>query len=226
MIFSRLAQLQQHLFAWGMAQANAANTHAIKLIACREHHNLGDLKQALLGNLQGKVLEIGPGAGANFAYYSPDIDWIGIEPNPFMHSYLHQEADRQKFPKINLHAGTAETLPVEDNSIDAVVSTHVLCSVTHLEKVITEIQRVLKPGGQFIFLEHVAASCGTRTRRIQNSITPLWKILFDNCHPNRETGQVLEAAGFNSVRYENFQLRFPIVGPHIAGIATKSATQP
>ncbi|EDX83611.1 methyltransferase, UbiE/COQ5 family [Synechococcus sp. PCC 7335] len=222
MNFSRLHQLQQRLFAWGMSKANAADNHAIQLTACSGYSNMADLKRSLLANLQGTVLEIGPGAGANLAYYPTDIHWIGVEPNLFMHSYLRQEAQQRGLHHVDIHGGAAESLPVETAAIDTVVSTHVLCSVDHLDTVLQEIQRILKPGGHFIFLEHVAAENGSWTRRIQDKITPFWKTLFDNCHPNRETQKMLVKAGFSSVDYEHFQLNLPVVSPHIVGIATKA----
>ncbi len=73
-----LSTLQKRLFAWGMGKANAADASAIKLIDCPDYGSLGELKQALLGSLHHKVLEIGPGAGANLAYYPNKINWIGI----------------------------------------------------------------------------------------------------------------------------------------------------
>ena len=216
-----LSTIQQRLFAWGMGKANAADANRIKLIDCPEYGSLGELKQALLGNLQHKVLEIGPGAGANLAYYSKDVHWIGIEPNPFMHPYLEREAQQQGLSNIELRQGTAEDLPVEDESIDTVVSTHVLCSVKDLDRSLQEIKRILKPGGSFIFIEHVAGECGTWARKIQDGIEPVWKTLFDNCHPNRETWSILEQVGWETVNYYQFKLAFPIVAPHIAGIVRK-----
>jgi SAM-dependent methyltransferase len=223
MNFSGIAQVQKRLFAWGMAKANGANTQAIKLRGCPDQDNLAGLKRSLLGKLQGRILEIGPGAGANLGYYPPDITWIGVEPNPFMHSYLREEAAQRQMQSIELYQTTAEHLPVADGSMDAVVSTHVLCSVTQLENVLQEIQRVLKPGGTFIFLEHVAAKDGTCVRTVQDGVAPFWKALFDNCHPNREIGQALTVAGFDTLHYEPFELSFPIVSPHIAGVATKGS---
>ena len=123
--------LQKRLFAWGMSRANFADIRKVKITDFPEYSNLEELKQGLLANLSGKVLEIGPGAGANFTYYSPSIEWVGIEPNPFMHSYLQKEAERQGLNSIELYQGTAEQLPLADKSIDTVVSTHVLCSVTN-----------------------------------------------------------------------------------------------
>ncbi len=220
-----LSTIQKRLFAWGMAKANKADAHGIKLIDCLDYQSLGELKQALLGNLQHQVLEIGPGAGANLAYYNDNIHWIGVEPNPFMHPYLEREAQQQGLSHIELCQGTAEDLPVKDESIDHVVSTHVLCSVRDLHHSLQEIKRVLKPGSNLIFIEHVAGKSGTWTRRVQNGIEPVWKTLFDNCHPNRETWSILEQIGFETVNYYEFKLAFPVVSPHIAGIVRKKQVE-
>ena len=217
-----LSTIQKRLFAWGMGKANAADASAIKLIDCPDYGSLGELKQALLGSLHHKVLEIGPGAGANLAYYLKKIDWIGVEPNPYMHPYLEREAQKHGMSQITLLQGTAEDLPIGDESIDTVVSTHVLCSVKELDRSLQEIKRILKPGGNFIFIEHVAGECGTWTRRVQDWIEPVWKTLFDNCHPNRETWKSLENSGWEIVSYQQFHVSFPIVSPHIAGIVKKS----
>jgi len=212
----------KQLFAWGMAKANSADENAIQLANCSSHSTLAQLKQALFADLQGKVLEIGPGAGVNLEYYPTDIHWIGVEPNPFMHSYLEQEAEQVGLNRIDIKSGSAERIEVEDNSVDAVVSTYVLCSVSNLPTTVQEIRRILKPGGRFLFVEHVAAECGSWQRRIQGSIEPIWKTLFDGCRPNRETGLALEKAGFENINYQQFQVPFPIVSPHISGVATKS----
>jgi len=211
----------KRLFAWGMAKANTADHSTIKLQGCSSYQTMAQLKQGFFADLEGRVLEIGPGAGVNLSYYPTNIHWIGIEPNPFMHSYLQQEAERLGLGNIELRLGSAEKLEVEDNSIDFVVSTHVLCSVTDIVITLGEIGRVLKPDGRFLFIEHVADECGTLTRRIQDGIEPVWKTMFDNCHPNRETGKILQTIGFESVNYQEFNLSFPIVSPHIAGVARK-----
>lgn len=214
--------MYKRLLAWGMARANRANENNIKLSE-GQCSSMAALKRSLLANVQGQVLEIGPGAGINLSYFPKDIQWIGIEPNPFMHFYLKQEAQRQGIKSIQLFNGTAERLPVEDSSIDTVVSTYVLCSVENPQASLQEIQRVLKPGGTFIFLEHVASEGGTRERKIQDLVEPAWACLFDHCHPNRETWKVLEEEGFEAIECHPYRLSFPIISPQIAGLARKQS---
>lgn len=216
-----LQSWHQRLFAWGMAKANDSDDRKIKLHDYQNCATMADLKRSLLGNLQGRVLEIGPGAGANFSYYPTDIHWIGIEPNPFMHPYIEREAERHGVKNIELYQEPAEILPVEEGSVDTVVSTYVLCSVTDVDTTLKDIQRVLKSGGTFVFIEHVAATQGTCTRTVQEGITTVWSTLFARCHPNREIWMCLKKAGFESVDYQDFQLSVPIVSPHIAGVATR-----
>jgi ubiquinone/menaquinone biosynthesis C-methylase UbiE len=177
-------------------------------------------KQALLGRLHGSVLEIGAGTAPNLAYYSSDVRWLGVEPNPAMFPYAQREA-QQLGMTIELRESEAERLPVLSSSMDAVVSTTVLCSVRDPRKTLEEILRVLKPGGQFMFIEHVAAPRNTRLRRLQTVIRPAWQIVTDGCHPDRETWAVIENAGFSHVEIEHFRLDVPVMGPHIAGFAIK-----
>lgn len=201
----------QYLFAWLMAHGTASYETA-----------MSDRKQDLFADVQGTILEIGPGAGANFSYYPSSIQWIGVEPNPFMHSYLQQRAGQQGI-QLQIQSGSAETLEAKDNSIDAVVSTLVLCSVANLEGTLQEILRVLKPGGTFYFVEHVAAPPQTLLRRIQGWLNPMWRIIGDGCCLHRETGAVIEAAGFEQVTYDRFRAPVPsIVSPQIIGRAIKS----
>ena len=162
-------------FAWMMAQSSGTYEKIV-----------GERKRSLFANLQGKVLEIGPGTGPNLPYYPKDIQWIGIEPNPHMHSYLQKQAEKLGLT-IDLRIGNTEWLDAEDNSIDTVVSTLVLCSVPNIDYTLQAILRVLKPGGRFLFLEHVAAPQGTVLRQLQRTISPIWKVIGDGCHPDRET---------------------------------------
>jgi ubiquinone/menaquinone biosynthesis C-methylase UbiE len=209
-------RLYQRLFAWMLAQG------AKKYDAASAAR-----KQTLLGSLHGTILEIGPGTGPNLRYYPAGVDWVGIEPNPFMHSYLQQSirALGEAAGRFRIESGDPDgsRLPAQDNSVDAVVSTLVLCSTPHPEQNLREILRVLKPGGRFVFIEHVAAPRGTRMRAIQNFIQPLWTRLGDGCYPNRETWETIALAGFEQVDLEHFHVPGGgPAGPHIAGVALKS----
>lgn len=179
-----------------------------------------DRKHRLFKELSGTVLEIGPGTGPNLAYFPPSIRWIGVEPNPHMHVYLHQQAERLGL-SVELRPLQGEKLPLEDASVDHVVSTLVLCSVPNQATTLAEILRVLKPGGRFVFFEHVAAPQGSRLRRYQRMLRPAWKWFGDGCHPDRETWATIESAGFREVQIEYFQLPEGPVAPHIAGYAIK-----
>jgi ubiquinone/menaquinone biosynthesis C-methylase UbiE len=179
----------------------------------------------LFAVLSGTVLEIGPGAGVNLHHlHSTTIRWIGVEPNSFMKPHLAKEAQRLGVA-IELRPGTAENLPVDDASVDFVISTLVLCSVVDQKRALDEVLRVLKPGGRFLFIEHVGAKRGTWLRRIQTLVKPLWRRMGDGCHPDRETRTALERAGFAVLEVEEFAAPLPIVRPHIAGIAVKAEPQ-
>jgi SAM-dependent methyltransferase len=177
-------------------------------------------KRRLLPPLRGDVLEIGPGGGVNFEYFAPDVRWVGVEPNPYMHPYLRASAAAHG-RMVDLRTGYTEALPVDDASMDAVVSSLVLCSVRDLAASLAEIRRVLRSGGQFVFVEHVAAPQGSGLRRLQNGVRPLWSFFADGCQPNRELWRQIEGAGFAQVEIEHFAISVPIVKPHIAGRAIK-----
>jgi SAM-dependent methyltransferase len=128
--------LYQRCFAWGLAAGGDAYE---RLVAIR--------KRELLGPLRGTVLEIGPGTGTNLAYLAPDVRWLGIEPNPHMERYLRREAEPLG-RSIEVRSGTVERLDLMDASVDAVVSTLVLCSVPDQARALAEVRRVLRPGGR------------------------------------------------------------------------------
>jgi SAM-dependent methyltransferase len=186
---------------------------------CRRHEEAVEpYKRALFSELTGTVVELGPGAGANMPYFPPGIRWIGIEPNVHAHSYLREEAERRKI-EADVRTGTAERIDLPDSCADAVVSSLVLCSVTDVSTVLGEVQRILRPGGRFVFIEHVAAERGSWTRRIQRLLRPLWRVAGGGCHPDREIAGLIQAAGFTSVEIEAFDVPVPVVRPHVAGVA-------
>jgi SAM-dependent methyltransferase len=178
-------------------------------------------KRSLFSPLTGTVVEFGPGSGANFDLLTPEaVYWIGLEPNTFMHDALLERA-QERGVRGELRAASAESSGLADASADAVISSHVMCSVTDPRRAAAEALRLLKPGGIFAFVEHVAAPAGSGQRRLQRLIRPLWSAVADGCQPDRDIESALRAAGFSSVEVESFRIRAPIVSPHIAGIARK-----
>ena len=202
---------------------------AAKANACGGSYEilLAPWKRKLFGDLHGNILEIGPGAGPNLAYFPADAHWLGVEPNPASVQYLQQAIRRLERPAENYRIDPGDAhgkiLPVDDASQDAVVCSLVLCSATRPRELMSEIVRVLKPGGRFAFIEHVAAPRGTRLRTLQNLITPLSILFEDGCRPNRETWTTIFDAGFERVEIEHFQIKPGILGvPFIAGWAEKA----
>ncbi len=169
-------------------------------------------------------MEIGPGTGANLAYVPEGSRWIGIEPNHYMHDQLREKAGKHDI-EAEFAVASAEGIAVDDETIDCVVCTLVLCSVTDPAQVLSEVKRVLKPGGRFYFIEHVAAPRKTWLRRGQRVMRPVWRFCADGCRPDQETGLAIEQAGFESVEIDEFRVDRKImprvVSPHIAGVATK-----
>ena len=203
----RNARWYKRLAAWALSRPNR-----------RYDAMVAGEKRALLAPLTGTVLEIGPGAGGNLAFLRPHVRWIGIEPNPFFHDRLRARGERLGID-VEVRAATAEALPVPDQSVDAVISTLVLCSVHDPGLALREIRRVLRPGGRFVFVEHVAAPRGSGLHFAQHAVRPLWRALSDGCHVDRDTGKLIEAAGFADVDLRSFTLPVPIMSPHIAGVA-------
>lgn len=186
-------------------------------------------KSQLFSNLSGKakkVLEIGIGTGPNLKYYAngTDIEVFGIDPNMKMEKYAKAAAVASGLPPTNfkfIHA-VGEALPLSDAAVDAVVGTLVLCSVKDVDTALKEVKRVLKPGGLYLFVEHVAARDGTVLRFLQNVLDPLQQTVSDGCHLTRETGKHIFEAGFSGVNISSTSLRNALVAsPHVYGIACK-----
>jgi ubiquinone/menaquinone biosynthesis C-methylase UbiE len=176
-------------------------------------------RRTLLGTLTGTVLEIGAGAGANFADFRSDIKWLGLDPDPGRSRKLAATAAAygQRAPVIT---APAERIPLADASADAVVATAVLCSVADQDQVLAEVRRVLRPSGAFVFFEHVPAPAGTWSYRLQRCWAPVSRRL-DGCDPGRQTWRAIEAAGFREVlaRWYTRRPGFSLYNPVLGGIA-------
>ncbi|CAI9096573.1 OLC1v1032754C1 [Oldenlandia corymbosa var. corymbosa] len=186
-------------------------------------------KLPLFSNLRGKadkILEIGIGTGPNLKYYAdePGVEVFGVDPNKKMEKYARAAADAAGLPstKFKFLPAVAEAIPLADESVDAVVGTLVLCSVKDLDLTLQEIKRVLKPGGLYVFVEHVSADDGTIRRFMQGVLDPLQQIVADGCHLTRKTGAIIGKAGFSDVELNQaFLTTASIINPHVYGIAHK-----
>jgi len=186
------------------------------------HRKYGPRKKAIFSQLPSSVVEIGSGPGANLRYYPPGTALTAIEPNRAMHAPLRANAARWDID-LTIRGLKGESLDLASESVDAVVGTLVLCSVDRPQQVIAEIMRILKPGGRFLFLEHVAATNGTPLNHFQKLLLKPWRWAFDGCHLNRDTHLTLGQAGFATVDMDCFMLSSPAVFimPHIFGVAVK-----
>ncbi len=162
-------------------------------MARSEDAGLRARRQALLAHARGATLELGAGTGANLDHYPAAVgELLLAEPGPHMRARLLRRLDRRE-RGVRVVAAPAEALPVPDASVDTVVSTLVLCTVPDVDAALREVARVLRPGGRLLVLEHVRAAEGSRAR-VQDLVTPLWRILADGCHPNRDILAALEAS--------------------------------
>jgi SAM-dependent methyltransferase len=202
--------LRQRIFAWATAQGDGD----------AYEQEVAPRKRALFADLSGTVLEIGAGTGANFAYYPRGIHWIGIEPNVYMVPHLLKTAEEHGITG-EVRGEVAERLPVDDASVDAVISTLVMCSVSNQDSVLREILRVLRPGGTYRFIEHVAAPERSRMWWAQKLTKPVWKFAADGCETDRDTVAAVRRAGFSRVEIEEFRAQLSLASPHIVGTAMK-----
>ena len=199
-----LNSLREACFAWLMERASRIHE---PMVALR--------KRELFGALSGDLLEIGVGNGVNLQYLPEGVRWTGYEPNRVLAAKVKVPLNGALF--VEEYRGQA-------GHFDAVFCSLVLCSVADPRAVLRGVFESLSPGGRFVFVEHVAAEKGSKLRRSQELWLPLWKCCAGGCHPNRETANLIAAAGFEMERIENFDLPLWLAGPHIAGIAVKPLT--
>jgi ubiquinone/menaquinone biosynthesis C-methylase UbiE len=183
---------------------------------------VASFRDELLAGLSGRVVEIGAGNGANFAHYPPTVDdVIAIEPEPFLRAKATERAAGASVP-VRLYDAVAEELPLEEASVDAAVTSTVLCTVPDLGSATRELRRVLKPGGELRFLEHVRAT-NPRKARVQRSLDRprLWPRLGGGCHCGRDTVAAIETAGLWIEQIRSFDLgpAWLHTNPHVLGIA-------
>jgi ubiquinone/menaquinone biosynthesis C-methylase UbiE len=188
-----------------------------------EERGATDHRRRLLEGLSGTVVEIGAGHGLNFPHYRPEVsEVVAVEPEPTLRGQAETAAEEAGVP-IRVLAGVADELPLEDQSADAAVASLVLCSVPDQRGALAEIRRVLRPGGELRFYEHVIPR-GQPKRLMLQVIdrSGIWPAIAGGCHPARETTEAIMQAGFDIEEIERFGFapqRFQPLIPHILGRA-------
>jgi ubiquinone/menaquinone biosynthesis C-methylase UbiE len=196
---------------------------------------LQGLRREALQNVEGRVLEVGFGSARNLPFYPSSVRELNaIEPAGSPNSRWGRRRISEWPGKLNLVAEPGEGLSFADGDFDTVVMSFVLCTVSDVRAVLCEIQRVLRPGGQYIFMEHVA-SCEPEVRALQDRAARvgIWRRLACGCELNRETEVAIVDAGFeiselkkatiSPARRDPILRRIYKLSPAIYGSATRPA---
>ncbi|HEX9504432.1 MAG TPA: class I SAM-dependent methyltransferase, partial [Acidimicrobiia bacterium] len=182
-------------------------------------------RDELLAGLVGRVVEVGAGNGLNFAHYPDTVtEVVAVEPEPYLRKRALQAAEKARVP-IRVLDGTAEALPGSDGEFDAAVASLMLCSVPDQAAALDELHRVIRPGGELRFYEHVRATT-SRLSRLQRATDLIWPHLAGGCHTSRDTTHAITGAGFEITQQRDFTF-LPagrvgiVVAPHVIGRARR-----
>jgi ubiquinone/menaquinone biosynthesis C-methylase UbiE len=196
----------------------------VRVSRSTERRGAAEHRRQLLAGLAGRVVEVGAGNGMNFRHYPATVsEVLAVEPEPHLRHVAETAALRAPVP-IRVVDGIAEHLPAADGVFDAAVISLVLCSVADQQQVLAEAIRVLRPGGQLRFYEHVVARRPgmARMQRLLDAI--FWPRVAGGCHLARDTAPAIESAGLEMERCEHIDFKasplFPAV-PHILGSARR-----
>jgi SAM-dependent methyltransferase len=184
-----------------------------------------DLRRRLLAGLSGNVIEVGAGDGRSFAHYPPEVErLLAVEPDPTARESAVARGRDVGLP-VEVVAGVAEGLPAADGAFDAAVVMGVLCSVPDPAAALRELRRVLRPGGELRFWEHVRAG-NAAFRVVQRAADRLfWTRALGGCETTRDTEGAIRAAGFRIVELERGFHSSALVtitcAPYVLGIARR-----
>ncbi|HKP90408.1 MAG TPA: class I SAM-dependent methyltransferase [Thermoleophilaceae bacterium] len=202
---------------WGRIFAAGYDTFQSRM----EESFFGDIRREMLAGASGSVVEIGAGTGVNLQHYPRSVErLVCTEPEEPMAKQLRRKAADSDL-SVEIVEAPAEALPFEDDSFDTAVATLVLCTVTDPVRALSEIDRVLRPGGRFIFVEHVRSE-DPGLARWQDRLHPLWVRFGHGCNCNRPTLQTIEASPLDVQSHRDGRIPKapPIVRPLVTGVAT------
>lgn len=193
------------------------------LLSRGERAGMGTRRRQLLAGAKGRTVELGSGTGLNVQYYPGDLEELILtEPEPAMRTRLDRRL-RSSQRKAEVLDASADRLPFEEGSVDTVVSTLVLCTVDRPEAVLREVERVLRPGGRLLFVEHIRSK-SPRLAKWQDRLEAPWRRFAEGCRCNRATRELIRESGLelDDVREATWEgMMVPIVRPLIVGAATK-----
>ena len=172
------------------------------------NRELAAYRARIVPHAEGRVLEIGIGSGLNLPFYADRANEVlGLEPSGRLVEMARGAAASSRL-SVTLLEATAEQIPLDESTIDTVVTAWTLCSIPDVSRALGEIRRVLRPGGQLLFVEH-GLSPEERVRKWQNRLTPVWKPLSGGCHLNRPITRLIEDAGFRIDTLNTAYMRGP-----------------
>jgi ubiquinone/menaquinone biosynthesis C-methylase UbiE len=158
-------------------------------------------RERVIGAAEGRVLEIGVGSGRNLPFYrAPVSQLLALEPAARLVSMARSASDERRIP-VSFVEASAEAIPLDQHSIDTIVSTWTLCSIPQAATALQEMRRVLRPGGRLLFVEHGLAP-EQAVRWWQDRLTPVWRRISGGCHLNRPIRSLIEDAGFRIDRIQ------------------------
>jgi ubiquinone/menaquinone biosynthesis C-methylase UbiE len=189
-----------------------------------ERAGVASHRDELLAGAAGRVVEIGAGSGLCFVHYPASVtDVVASEPEPYLRHLAVQAARTAPVP-VQVVDASAERSPFEDGAFDVAVASLVLCSVLDQQAALAEIHRVLRPGGQLRFYEHVRSQESGKAR-LQDRVERVWPHLLGGCHANRDTPAAITRAGFDIESCRRFEFRLGALSapasPHVIGIAVR-----
>ena len=192
--------------------------------AAAEKAGAAQHRDELLAGVTGRVIEVGAGSGLNFSHYPTTVtEVVAVEPEPRLRLMAEKVARTAAVPIVVMD-GVAGSLPVETAGFDVGVASLVLCSVPSLHGALAELHRVLRPGGELRFYEHVRSDHPKKARS-QDRADHYWPWFAGGCHPNRNTLDAIRDAGFTVDEHREFLFQPCLlsapVAPHILGRATR-----
>ncbi|MCH8204890.1 MAG: class I SAM-dependent methyltransferase [Candidatus Hydrogenedentes bacterium] len=180
-------------------------------------------RSQLLADVSGDIFEIGFGTGLNLPFYPEGVQEITtVDINPGMNRRA-QKRIAESGITVHMNILSAESLPMDDETFDSVVCTWTLCSIENVEKALSEVRRVLRPGGKFFFVEH-GASPDPKVRRLQDRLNSFWGIIGDGCNLNRNAEELIQDQHFEITSLDKgYMEKSPrFAGYMYQGVATKT----